>query len=373
MKAMAVVALMFGLAVGVSNAEDGPLVSVRETSREIRVEGAPVTLDVAWCFCAEAACPEYADWHADFVITFDRDVAKGGISLYGTIGDWQKFQDMEYKGPVCLLKSIGLGGYVDYATVVAMREFRCGAKLEDASLFGMRATMSLQLTNPDDEASCVTLATCNIVFETPDQPNWFDSCISRYGIWPEDAKLATGGHWTADSLADVASVTTEGRLEIGTADAMLGFEADEPKTLGENAGAVSIVSRASFETYSADNLPAVDPNWKGGVILVREKGELRYYGLVKAGMRNEWRALEGPETVADEDGVEIKMTFKPAGFSTLVVYNIGGCDFTHDGMVEIPVVADQRISRVLSSGSGIIHSLHGLTQKAKRGGMLILR
>ena len=110
-------------------------------------------LDVAYKFSTndtydEAQNNEFAKWHADFVVSFDKDVVSGTVALggqYDTFSkDWLSFYLPEVKAntPTRLLGTAGISmGYGDLCRLV--EEFCCGAV--DLTGANRGTTMSVKL------------------------------------------------------------------------------------------------------------------------------------------------------------------------------------------------------------------------------------
>ena len=94
-----VLAACLGLVLTGLAADVVPTAYVSDATRAITAEGKRVELDAAYCFDAwpggvkpsseterQAIYEQwgaYADWNADFVVSFDRTIAAESVSLYG--------------------------------------------------------------------------------------------------------------------------------------------------------------------------------------------------------------------------------------------------------------------------------------------------
>ena len=386
-----------GLALSGFGADLLPTVQVHDSERSITVSGERVTLDAAYCFDAwpdgvrppdaeqqELQWGAYADWDADFVITFDRPVPAGSVVVYGRTdlfgSEWVPLpidSALAANEPYCILKDGLLKDdeetrvpYVAIAEYVV--RFMCGVQSTSSSNAGTTMTLELQLCDPVSSAKR-TLAKRTCTFRAAKTPNWFDARNAEYRDWPVDAIKAVGGAWNPFYIDVLASVPEPGSLEVEATGIPLAFDAAEAKVLGETAASVTVVSTLDFEEYEKENLPAVDPAWKGGVLVVHEEGASCYYGLVGTADRNVWTRLEGPNAVADGRTACLTMTFAEKDGRRIIGYNIDGVDYLFNGSAEIPIVAKQTVSRVLFRGCGMVQMLSASAQKAKRRCVMVLR
>lgn len=356
-----VLAAGLGLALAGFGAGAAPKADVSEIGRLITVSGERVELDAAVRFSATEASADYGSWYADFAVTFDRRIDVGGIALYGCVGEWVEFPEMEYVGTVCLLRTLGIGEFVDYAALLAMKEFPCGVKLLDKSLNGTQVDIELRLTDPTDSGNFVTIANYSRKLTLPKTPNWFDANISQYVQWPKDAALAKGGQWqSGEPLEDVAAVKEAGVLAVD-ADA-LEFVASRSHTLGQSADRVFFSADMDFGINEQDALPKVDPAWKGGVIRVKEQDGEAYYGLAKAGGANVWKKLTGPAPTGGT--VNFTMTIRRKAGQPVANYTINGVAYTLNGAKNIPVAVSGAVTGVSLGGAGTLTSLSAATESA---------
>lgn len=115
-------------------------------------------VDVAYAFTAvddaEAAeTSPYANWHADFVVTFDKNVAANTLELGGAYESWKNGAwqhatiDRELaKGQEIRLLKDALGADMSYYEICTLvKNFVCGATDLDGANVGMTATVELRL------------------------------------------------------------------------------------------------------------------------------------------------------------------------------------------------------------------------------------
>ena len=109
----------------------------------------------------QGAASPYAEWHADFVVSFDKDVEKGAGGLAGQYtewsDDWLVFENtndvISANTPIRLLELYGLTiNYEELCSIV--KEFKCGAYDINNALAGTTLTVELRLY----EASSGTLS-----------------------------------------------------------------------------------------------------------------------------------------------------------------------------------------------------------------------
>ena len=130
----------------------------------------------------------YKLWHADFVVTFDKPLAEGDVTLAGQYNFWSENwipfdlpyavtegQELRLLGEVA--PSMGLPViYMNYFELVSgVQEFSCGAWAKNDSVAGTTMTVELRLYETlDKEGSVneetgkyVTIGTFNYTFEVP--------------------------------------------------------------------------------------------------------------------------------------------------------------------------------------------------------------
>ena len=372
-----------GLALAGFGADVVPTAYVSDAGRTISAEGKRVELDAAYCFDAwpggvkpsseterQATYEQwgaYANWNADFVVSFDRTIAAESVSLYGQTAvfgtEWVPLplaKALAANEPYRLLEE-GLGRAVPYVAIAEeIVRFMCGVKNFSSANAGTTMTIELRLSDPNSSATR-TLAKRTCMFRKVKTPNWFDAKIADYENWPEDAAKAVGGRWqSGEPLEDVAAVKEAGILSVD-ADA-LEFVADRSRTLGQSADRAFFSADMDFGVNEQDALPNVDPAWKGGVIRVKEAEGEAYYGLAKDGDVNVWKKLDGPAPTGGT--VRFAMTIRRKAGQPVANYTINGVAYTLNGAKSIPVVASGAVSGVSLGGTGTLTSLSAATEKA---------
>ena len=133
-----------------------------------------LTFDAAYVFmatdtAAEGEVSPYADYHADFVVSFDKAVNPGDVMLAGKydaftqLGEnWLGFplqRSLSASQEVRLLKDLP-GDYnfnmninVSYWEVCAFQQFKCAAKALTDNMDGVTMTVELRLYETEDQAS----------------------------------------------------------------------------------------------------------------------------------------------------------------------------------------------------------------------------
>lgn len=202
--------------------------------------------------------------------------------------------------------------------------------------------------------------------------NWFDAHILQYAEWPSDAVYAIGGTWNpgAEELADVVSLDGPGRLALGLPRGTLDFDAAVPKTLAEDAARVVLTTEIEPDVFLRSELPEVDPDWKGGVLMAEESGQTNYYGLASVGGANDWVRLEG--VTVRSGATLVKMSLRKNGSSTVVNYDIGGEVGRYGGATDIVVVASLRVNGMGFGGNGTICSAAAAFEKVRRGLLIVV-
>ena len=372
-----------GLALAVLAADVVPTAYVSDTGRTITAEGKRVELDAAYCFDAwqggvkpsdEVARQTvyeqwgaYANWNADFVVSFDRTIAAESVSLYGQTAvfgtEWIPLpiaKTLAANEAYCLLKE-GLGQAVPYVVIAEeIVRFMCGVKNLSPANVGTTMTIELRLSDPNSSATR-TLAKRTCTFRKVKKPNWFDAKIAEYTSWPDDAAKAVGGAWQTDegSLDEVAEVRADGVLSVD-ADA-LEFVATKPRPLAEMSGTMRVSTDIDFGVNELGALPAVDPKWKGGVIRVKESEGEAYYGLAKEGHANVWKRLDGP--VPTGGTVRFEMTVGCTAGQPVATYTVNGAAYRLNGTTSIPVVASGDVKGVSLGGAGTLASLFAAIER----------
>ena len=154
--------------------EVAALVKELDEMPTVRPEGgSDVTLDTAYTFTnvAETATDEYKDWNADYVISFNQDVAAGAVVLAGQYDswspDWVAFAnpDAIAEGEAIRLLESYNGTYVTYEECCEyVKEFNCGAASDVA---GLTMTVELRLyerVNGVETGEYVTAGTFTYTF-----------------------------------------------------------------------------------------------------------------------------------------------------------------------------------------------------------------
>lgn len=370
MKTVAVIASFF--AVVVAYAGEIPTAQVTEIANKtvsVKNKG-PVPLDAAYKFEATEESATYADWIADFVVTFDRDVVAGAVELYGQTdlygSDWiaQELGAVQANEPKRLINEKDL----TYAALLSsLPVFNCGAKSDIA---GLKLTVELRLYKPSDANIWVTIAHVDYKFAG----KWFNARVEQYSAWPEDAEKAYGGSWADTGNAEVM---TPGELLV---NGDISFDVDDQKTLGEDVSKATVEGVADFSFIEEGAcFPDVLDVAKGGVLVAKDGEELSYYAIARDGETNAWIKLEGPE--ARTGMTPFKMTYvrKWTGgtygrFATYVSYNINGTDYEYWGDREIEVVdTDSVLSGVGFGGSGELGSLSATVERIRRNMMYFVK
>ena len=372
-----------GLALAGLAADVVPTAYVSDVGRTITAEGKRVELDAAYCFDAwpGGVKPEseterqavyeqwgaYANWNADFVVSFDRMIAAESVSLYGQTSafgaEWIPLpiaKSLAANEPHRLLEE-GLGQTVPYVAIAEeIVRFMCGVKNLSSANVGTTMTIELRLSDPNSSATR-TLAKRTCTFRKVKKPNWFDAKIAEYTSWPADAAKAVGGAWQTDegSLDEVAEVRADGVLSVD-ADA-LEFVATKPRPLAEMSGTMRVSTDIDFGVNERSALPKVDPEWKGGVIRVKEDEGEAYYGLAKEGQANVWKRLDGPAPTGGT--VRFEMTVGCTAGQPVATYTVNGAAYRLNGMTSIPVVASGDVKGVSLGGEGTLASLFAAIEK----------
>jgi len=248
-----------------------------------------------------------------------------------------------------------------------------------------RTPVSVYLSNPEQELKTAKyngttwyVGRLMLVgdLEVPDaQGNWFDARIGQYEEWPDDAVLAEGGAWQPESLSR-ASLVGKGVLVVEALDGPLAFEASVPKTLSSDVQSTTVEAEVILDDYSRENLPAVDPDWKGGVLIARENDVLSYYGLAQAGEGNAWVRLDGPVVGNVDDPVRLSMTVRSDGSRQDVSYVINGVAGASGGVTNLPLLATgvkTVVGRVSFHGLGAVSRLAASSEPVRRGMVLLVR
>ena len=133
-----------------------------------------VTLETAYVFQAtetveEAKASEYANWIADYYVSVDTNVEAGKLGLAGNYGayGWIAFynpQALVANEQIGLLASAE-GTPWKYSEIVeSVGTFKCGAFDLDNACEGVKLTVELRLTNPDDATQTFTVCVTEYTF-----------------------------------------------------------------------------------------------------------------------------------------------------------------------------------------------------------------
>lgn len=128
------------------------------------VDGESKVLNTAYEFKApetyeEAQKSPYRYYHADFVVTFDQDVAEGSLGLAGYYetysSEWLAFnipEDIEANAPVRLLGYVGIS--MNYEEIcLLVKEFGCGAYNNSLANVGKTMTVELRLYETEEPSA----------------------------------------------------------------------------------------------------------------------------------------------------------------------------------------------------------------------------
>ena len=383
MKKTMMLAACLGLALTGLATDVVPTAYVSDVGRTITADGGRVELDAAHCFDAwpggvkpadEAARQTvyeqwgaYANWNADFVVSFDRTIAAESVSLYGQTAvfgtEWIPLpiaKALAANEPYCLLEE-GLGQAVPYVAIAEeIVRFMCGVKNISPANVGTTMTIELRLSDPNSSETR-TLVKRSCTFRKVKKPNWFDARIADYESWPTDAAKAVGGAWSSEDgpLADVAEMKGAGVLSVDAES--LRFVATKPCPLDEKSGTMRIASDIDFGVNELGALPKVDSKWKGGVIRVKESEGECYYGLAQEGQANVWKRLDGPAPTGGT--VRFEMTVGCTAGQPVATYTVNGAAYRLNGKTSIPVVASGEVKGVSFGGSGTLASLFAAIER----------
>ena len=325
----------------------------------------------------------YAQWQVDIVAVFDREQRKDDALFYlkdgADGGIWKK---IPVSVPVEAGQELHLLAQTDnaFGQIVAKTDrLECGVIGQSVQGDGTRVEVELRLYEIDGNGGrsgrfIVPASFSRVLSAARDivRGSWFDARIEQYEKWPWDDVLAWGGAW--DSSAEMqATLAERGSLMLESEGMEIDFHADQSKLIGDGIRSVTIVSSLDFEEYAPENLPKIDPSWKGGMLVVREKtNELKYYGVVKDGSVNAWKPLSGPPVRTDGQVAAFQMTLKLSGAELAITYRVDGVDCTYDGQTEIPIVGLRSVSDVVFGGNGMIRSLAAQFEPLKKGLIVVI-
>jgi hypothetical protein len=198
---------------------------------------APEGLDVAYKYVANAdGSAKYDSYLADFVISFDKDIAAGDVKLGGAYdaynnGEWQIFDcpalaaGQEYKlleeGVSAVLGREVSMTYEEIRTIV--QEFRCGVAGVDAA--GATMTVKLNLYDPaTGEATEIVSGTKEYTFEEDELPTATVTEIAApegldvaYKYTPNEDGSAKYRDYLADFTISFNQDVDEGDVKLGGA------------------------------------------------------------------------------------------------------------------------------------------------------------
>ena len=138
-------------------------------------KGLEANLEKAYTFScnetlAEASLNPYANWECDFFVKLNRDLAPDQIFLGGNYGSfgWVGFHNGSLEIPanteVALLGSVTNNPWTYLDVVQNVGTFICGVGDVDDALSGATFTVTLRLTNPENENDFVDAAVINYTF-----------------------------------------------------------------------------------------------------------------------------------------------------------------------------------------------------------------
>ena len=138
-------------------------------------EGLDSELEAAYTFSCketldEAKANEYANWYCDFYVKLDCDLGENEIFLGGNYGSfgWVGFHNgeltLDANTEIALLGSVTSNPWTYLDVVQNVGTFICGVGDVDDALNGSTFTVTLRLTNPEDETEYVDIAVINYTF-----------------------------------------------------------------------------------------------------------------------------------------------------------------------------------------------------------------
>lgn len=315
------------------------------------------------------------DWNVGVAVSFDKDVPDGAVGIFtctGAAGDGWQAVETAGGWSVGSIRRLTNVSWSDFAAFAEDTGVSVGIKCLTESAIGTRVTIELRLYEKAQGVEAGRYATLSRVTQTvEDRPKteWFDARIATYSAWPQDASQAHFGRWSsAESLRDAAEVLSPGVLDVD-ARMPLTFSADVVQEPNERTAAVSVSSEQVLVAYAPDELPTVESDWKGAVIIV-ESGETRTYcGLVGGA----WAPLDGMEPPAEKQPVALTMTFRGVGSARTVTYMINGVTCSSGGVTALPVSATGAVSSVDYVGRGALKLLSGTTDPVRKGICIVVR
>ena len=138
-------------------------------------EGLDSKLEAAYVFACtetldEAMQNDFANWHCDFYVKLDKDLAANQIFLGGNYGSfgWVGFHNgdltLEANNEIPLLGSVTQSPWTYLDVVQNVGEFICGVGDVDDALADATFTVMLRLTNPENAEEFYNVATIDYTF-----------------------------------------------------------------------------------------------------------------------------------------------------------------------------------------------------------------
>ena len=144
------------------------------SNMDINPTNTTVTLETAYKFSVtetveEATASEYANWIADYYVSVDQNVEAGKIGLAGNYGDWGWIAfyspiDVETNQQIGLLESTGKTAWTYLDVVTNVGTFYCGAFDLDNACEGVKLTVELRLTNPENAEDTISICVTEYTF-----------------------------------------------------------------------------------------------------------------------------------------------------------------------------------------------------------------
>ena len=357
---------------------DGPRVAIGRAPREIPgANGKTVRFDAAVRFTPNReTVGAYGSWTVGITVAFDRDMPGEDVSFRvcdGRLDGETRPVDASGDWVAGEFRRIRMNSPLSFSEMVAASGIVLGAICPSSACTSVGMTVELRLQEIDDGLETgryMTLGRAMRKIVRSSAASWFDACVSDYADWPSDAALAEFGSWSAgsESLSDVADVVSPGVLDVD-AQTPLAFAADVAKEPDDNTASVCISSEQVLPVYGLDELPSVDPDWKGSVVVVRDGDVRSYYGLSDGA----WARLDGAVPPTDDRAVGLTMTFSKTESFRTVTYEIDGVLCSSQGRTSLPVVATGAVSVIKYVGRGSLRLLAGETERRRKGLVLVVR
>ncbi len=221
-------------------------------------------LEAAYIFTNASDVPveesKYQNWACDYYVMMDKDVKPGAVFLGGNYGDfgWVGFENPEAVAAnteVPLLGSVTSNPWTYEDVVNFVETFTCGVAHLDESLNGATFTVMLRLTNPEDSADYINVATVKYTFGA--MPTTVDTAEEL-----ADA-LAAGGTVV---LADNVTVTSTLNVPAGE-EAVINLNGKNLSYAVSNSGASAILNnKGSLELTGEGTISFVAENPDLGAI-----------------------------------------------------------------------------------------------------------